>query len=378
LQRAALIGYYGRGNLGDELMLICLNQWLRNQDIELTVIADDAPNVVRQHHLTAVQNYPFLGQFSWVDSLLRGKSLLTLKALFQSDLVLCGGGDVIRDQIGWRTFSFQVEKLIVSILMSKPVYLLNVGLSAPVTAYGRSVLRWLLPRCRGIVVRDARSAQLCRDFGSKSVVLLPDIVRRLPALLPEAQAGPSSSRTAVLVALHGDSNVYRRYAMTGNRIAIFAGMLDLLVEEYGLEIEFFPFQPEQDGGDAAIARKVQQAMRHLHKSQILGWTLDTGEIARRLARCRLVIAMRLHAAVLAATYAVPCILMPYDQKVVEFGKQAGLPYVLRPEMLDRPDLAQQTLRQWMTNLAIPEPLPSDGDWLTFRLNSIMLEESNWT
>jgi len=370
LQRAVLIGYYGRGNLGDELMLVCLNQWLKRQNIEVTVIADDAPKVTRQHGLPAVQNHAFLGQFSWVNSLLRGKAFRTLDAIGGSDLVLAGGGDIIRDEIGWRTFTFQVEKLLVALLLRKPVYLLNVGLSTPVTRYGRATLKWLLPRLRGIVVRDVRSVEICAASGvTRRVHLLPDIVRRLPELVPEAAAAPYP-KTAVLVALHGDSNVYRRFEMTDARLSTFAALLDSLAEKHNLEIEFFPFQPEQDGGDARIARRVQSQMRRAGQSRILAWTIDPAELAARLNRSRLVIAMRLHAAVLAATYAVPCILMPYDQKVVEFGKQAQIPDTLTAEILDNPEIAQLFLERFMSQSAIPAPLSPAADWLTLTLQSI--------
>ena len=35
--RAMLVGFYGAGNLGDELMLFALARWLRAQGIETTV-----------------------------------------------------------------------------------------------------------------------------------------------------------------------------------------------------------------------------------------------------------------------------------------------------------------------------------------------------
>ena len=352
-------------------MLVCLNRWLKTQNIHLTVIADQAPKVIEQHHLSAIQNYPFLGQFAWVDSLLRGKALLTLKALLRCDVVLCGGGDVIRDSIGWRTFSFQVEKLVVALLFHKPLYLLNVGLSQPVTRLGRATLKWLLPRCRGIVVRDARSVQICRQFAAGGQVrLLPDIVRRLSDLFPSASPTHSLAKTSILLALHGDSNVYDQYELTPIRIETLAAILDSMVEHYGLEIEFFPFQPHDDGGDALIARQVQNSMRHSGKARILEWTLDLSEIAARYSRSRLVVAMRLHAAVLAAAYSIPCVLMPYDQKVVEFGEQAKIPYLLTPELLDKRVMAMEMLHKAMSEQIAPEPLPPAQDWMQFTLRSL--------
>lgn len=371
MRQAVLIGYYGSSNLGDELMLVCLNRWLQKQGIETTVIASEADVVRSQHRLPAVQNYPFLAQYGWVESLVRGKALRTLAALRRADVVLCGGGDVIRDEVGWRTFTFQVEKLVVAILLRKPVYMLNVGLSKPVTGYGRRTLRWLLPRCRGIVVRDTRSLEMCHSYGAgRHLKLLPDIVRRLADLFPESTRHASAKKTAILVALHGDSNVYGKYRMTEERIAAFAGLLDSLVVQYGLDIEFFPFQPENAGADLKIARAVRSKMLRPDSAHVLDWTLDLQEIADRFLRSRLVIAMRLHAAVLAGTYGVPCVIMPYDQKVVEFGKQAGIAHSLTAELLDQPVMALHVLADCLDRGLAPAPLERSGDWTELTLSAI--------
>jgi polysaccharide pyruvyl transferase WcaK-like protein len=259
----------------------------------------------------------------------------------------------------------------VALLLRKPVYLLNVGLSRPVTRYGQKALKWLLPRCRGIVVRDLRSFEICHEYAATGhLQLVPDIVRRLPDLLPSSAAPGLIARTTVLVALHGDSNVYGRYQMTETRIDIFAGLLDSIVSQYGLNVDFLPFQPENDGGDVNIARKVLSRMRHSSSARILEWTLEVPEIAARYRRSRLVIAMRLHAAILAATYGTPCVIMPYDQKVVEFGKQAQIPYSLTPALLDKPVMALEMLSSSLAGQVAPAPLQSSGDWMQLTLSSL--------
>ena len=46
-KQAILFGYYGARNVGDELMLLCLNQWLKRQNIRTTVGAIAAREVER-------------------------------------------------------------------------------------------------------------------------------------------------------------------------------------------------------------------------------------------------------------------------------------------------------------------------------------------
>jgi polysaccharide pyruvyl transferase WcaK-like protein len=49
-----------------------------------------------------------------------------------------------------------------------------------------------------------------------------------------------------------------------------------------------------------------------------------------------VLAMRLHAAVLAHCFERPCILMPYDHKLREFGQLMGISDVIDSDTLESP------------------------------------------
>ena len=147
-KRAILFGYYGARNIGDELMLLCLNRWLERQNIRTTVGAISPGDVERLHALPAFQDLPLLGQYAWVDVWLRGKVFGLLGRMRQADIVLAGGGDFIRDDRGWKHFSASIEKLIAGSLMGKPVGLVNVGIGRPqyglrqaVAAFGAAPVR---------------------------------------------------------------------------------------------------------------------------------------------------------------------------------------------------------------------------------------------
>lgn len=365
VKKAALIGYYGAGNLGDELMLMCFTEWLARQGIEAVPLSADADKVRQLHGTAAIQNYPMLGQFSWMEALVRGKAFGTLKAIFESDLVIVGGGDVFRDALGWRGFSYQIEKLFVGLLSRKPVFLLNVGISRPLTWYGRQVLAWLLPRCTHIVVREQRSMELCRALGAaKRASLLPDIVLNLADFFPAAKVG-RRAENAILVALHGTPNIYGQFLMTDRRLRALAGVLDSIIEEHDASIHFFPFQLLESNGDVKINQELQTRMRHRERTKLLDWTIDCAELARRFSRCRLVIAMRLHAAVLSVAFQRPCVLLPYDEKVAAFGRDAKIPFSLTADMLDEPARAKAVIQNALSTAADMPRLT--GDWASFQL-----------
>ena len=336
---ALLMGYYGARNLGDELMLVCLRRWLERQGIAITVVCEYPDEIKQQYQLPAVHNWPLLGQWAWRAVWLRGGAVRLVRAVAGCDALIIGGGDLIRDDRGWRQFLFTLEKILLARLLRKPVYLVNVGIGRPHSRYGRSILGWSLRHCRQIIVRDRRSLEICENLGAGGVTrLAPDIVLSLPELLPEIASSRQTDHRApyVLVCLRGDPNVFQQYDLNEPKIQTLAAGLDHVVEQYGLDVVFIPFQGLGSSGldDNRLHQRVVNAMRHASRTEIRPWTDDLGEICRWFQGAQGVLAMRLHAAVLAMCFERPCILMPYDHKLREFGQLMGISDAIDSETLD--------------------------------------------
>ena len=342
---ALLMGYYGGRNLGDEMMLRCLHHWLDAQEVRVTVLTEGARDIQDRHGLPAVENVPFLGEWAWRTAWLRGNALKVVGAIARHDALMVGGGDLIRDDRGWRQFFYAVEKLIVALLLGRPVYLLNIGIGTPVTRYGRLILRWALPRCARIIARDQRTFDLCQRLGAGPVTeYAPDIVLSLPRLLQHPASVPQEGRRYALVCLRTHANDFSRFAWTDSRIRSFAGALDRLAESHDLDIMFFPFQVLDDKhDDNRIHQAIAGAMTHRSRAVIRRWSDDLHEVARAVREAECVVAMRLHAAVLARALGRSCVLMPYDVKVAEFGRQMGLCHEITPETLECPSALDRVL-----------------------------------
>jgi polysaccharide pyruvyl transferase CsaB len=338
---ALLVGYYGARNLGDEMMLFCLRRWLAGQNIEPTILCPFPEEVERSHGLPALENVPLLGQWAWRDVWLRGKAFRVVRALRRCEILIAGGGDFIRDDCGIRLFSYAVEKYVLATLLKKPVCLVNVGIGRPTTRLGRKVIGWLLRRCRKIIVRDRRSVEVCTELGAGAAAeYAPDIVLSLPALVgvPAPQTHPY-----LVVCLRANANVYRQYELTEARLLVLAEGLDELAEREGLQVVFLPYQSTTDEDDNWIHEQVAARMACRGRVTVRPWTRDLGEVSRCVSQARCVVAMRLHAAVLAAALQRPCVPMPYDHKVLEFAGQMGWPHAIMPETLDSPSALRAAL-----------------------------------
>ena len=182
-------------------------------------------------------------------------------------------------------------------------------------------------------MRDQRSAEICAALGaSAATAYAPDIVFRLPAMLEKI--APPIEGPYALVCLRGSANAFRQYELTDARVRALAAGLDTMAERHGLRIVFLPFQASGEGEDEKLHHRVALAMRNRGAALVRPWSADLPEIGAWFAACRFALAMRLHAAVLATAYGKPCVLMPYDHKVVEFAKQFPAAGVAPAEMLD--------------------------------------------
>jgi polysaccharide pyruvyl transferase CsaB len=311
--RALLIGYYGQNNLGDDMMLVCLRKWLFAQGVTVLTVLSEVPDEMRQFGLPAIENVPLLGQWAWRYAWLRGAAPRVIRAVRRHDIIVVGGGDLIRQDCGWKQFIYAAEKIWLARLLRKPVYILNAGIGEPQTRFQARVLRATLRLARQIVVRDQRSVRAC---GPVPCSYAPDIVTELPAFIePVLQQRPK----ALLVSLCSNST-RGRYELTGQRLANLAAVLDAFARA-GQSVAFLPFHPE----DEALHMQVFQRMRARDPVELLQWSGDIPNVAGHIACARLVIAMRLHAAVCAVALSRRCLTMPYDIKVEELAAGAGLP-----------------------------------------------------
>jgi polysaccharide pyruvyl transferase CsaB len=337
--KALLMGYYGARNLGDEMMLVCLREWLERQHVEITVVSERPEQVRLRPGLNAVENWPLLGEWSWRAAWLKGGAFSLLRALASHDALIVGGGDLVRDDLGWRSYFFTMEKVIAALLLRKRVYFVNVGIGRPRTVYGRNLLRWALPRAEQIIVRDRRSLEVCRECGAgERAVLAPDIVSTLPSILALTGASTGGRGPAahpyVVVALRAEADVFGLCRIDEKRIQNIAAALDAMVERDNVEMVFVPFQAAEID-DGALHRRVASAMHHFDRAIVRPWTDELSEVYGVFSEARGVVAMRLHAAVLAVACERPCVVLPYDHKVREFAELIDLDVVDPADLDDR-------------------------------------------
>ncbi len=363
--RLLLAGFYGVRNLGDELMLRCLVQWMDPVHPHVTVLSERPEEVERVSALPALRNVPLLGQWSWFDAWGRGAAFRLLRQLRGFDGLVGGGGDVLRDDRGWRHLSFATEKYFVAQAMGTPWYVLNAGIGPPTTGYGRRVLGHVLQKARQVVVRDRGGYEVALAArGPSRTYFAGDIVLALPRLFPdECRATPDAAVPApyALVCLRGNSDAFGRFAMPEPRLRHLAGALDALAAR-GLRITFLPFQQHDTEDDDTMHRAIAERMQRREAIDFLPWTVDVRHVASLFRDASMVVAMRLHAAVLAQAFGTATAVLAYDRKLVEFARQRGLAVVDATD-LDRLEVCRARLEDVLDGGRAGAGEPPPHDWM---------------
>lgn len=303
--RILLSGYYGFGNLGDEAILESLAGEILHQSPEarLRVLTAD-PDRARE-----------LG----LDPVPRKSPIPILRALMDSDLLISGGGGLVQDSTGPGSVAYYLGLVALARGLGRQAMLFCQGWGPLRTPTGRRLARLLAPLASLATFRDEQS---CRDFQA----LAPRVPVRLtadPALL--LQPPPPARMTTVLQeeGLAGSSEdggplvAVAIRPWPGAPLEALAQALGTFCQVTGARVLFLPFQPDRDTEPSR-----ELAARLGPRARIAG-PRSPRETLGLLARADLVVAMRLHALILAAGLGLPHLGLSYDPKVERFCTRAG-------------------------------------------------------
>ncbi len=275
-----LCGYYGLGNVGDELMRRALTERARQEGYR------------RLFLLSSRHGYPRA-----VRALRRG-----------ADLML-GGGNLLQDGTSFHSLLFYLH---AARLCRGERRLVSAGIG-PLSARGRSRAAAVLADFAEIECRTEADGQemitLLRGGGLQGRLSVNS-----NAVL-QLSVGHRAPRDTVLLALrpHTATDTITEYDLQRT--------LDSLFRSFPHErLILFPMHPD----DADFCR----AMGKRHGVRVLSG--DADDFLRLLSSCALAIGNRLHLGVTALTAGVPSLLIPQDEKITRFMKDArGVAEALR-------------------------------------------------
>ncbi len=297
MSRILVLGYYGFGNFGDELIFSAVQDELTNINCE-AVFAVNEPGqyatlvcprytLVDRHDLTAMR-----------------------AALRECDYVMLGGGGLIQDVTSWRSSLYYLGIPLVATLYKKGVISYAQGIGPVKRLWIRRLVRAVFSRMILIDVRDDASRDLLLGCGI-----------RTPSISVSSDAGLSylvNRRGELVTGARRKSRIVacvnERFGWTPEETASF---LDCLGSQSSARLDLVVLFP---AADLAFTRAVRG--RLLTPSELIS-SPQPLELLDLCCSATLTIAGRYHMAAAAVAARSPLVALAYDPKVSQLAACCG-------------------------------------------------------
>jgi len=317
--RIVIQGWYGNGNLGDEIILECILSELRGHlpGASFVVISDNPVDTKLRHGVKSIARSGGI--------MPRLRRLLTLAS---ADLFILGGGELLK-RFGSSDLSILtwLGPLELAHEMGVPTMTYAVGVSDVLSPRAEAVMREILSKTDEVLVRDQQSLDVLKRVGVLKARLTADPALLFPELHPSyrGQASPDELKVSLFVNqwfvtrnVVPDSESWERFK---KRVA---ECVDSLIETQRATVRFIPMQVaniEED--DRAVAHGIAELARNRDLIEIRDSEVSPEELLRLISESNLIIGMRLHSLILAGALGVPALAIEYQSKVTRFSYSIG-------------------------------------------------------
>lgn len=329
-----LSGYYGYRNSGDEAVLQSILSALEHEGqaagmkITPVVLSIDPEWTSRTYGVKSVH---------------RMKLAEVRNAIKNSDGLISGGGSLLQDATGLGSIPYYLGIIKIAQWLGKPTFIYAQGVGPVRRKLFRPFIASVFRRCEYISVRDPESAELVRSMGIRKgdVQVVPDPVMGI--VLPEKETVPAGAADSGELPVVGVS--VRLWNSERTELAKLAEGLASLSRRVPVHIRFLPFHfPGDDEASRFVMERLGNLAEHGNTVSIAAETEHPYEMLREVSRCRLLVGMRLHSLIYAASQEVPLLGVSYDPKIDHFMGRLGSVPVGTAEELDPRIVASQAER----------------------------------
>jgi len=346
LKHILVSGYYGFHNAGDEAILTALCQLFGAYPIQINVLAASSEHSLPGAEFTAIPRLD-LPQIT--------------RLLKQTDLFISGGGGLFQDVTGLGSVPYYGGLLWLAQRLGVPTMVFGQGLGPLRLAPNRWFVKQIFKRVQAIAVRDPESYAFLQKLGLPNsklfqtadpvLVMQPVHYTRAQQLLEDA--GLDLNRPVIGISVRPWPTWFEK------QLKAFTSVLAQFAAQIGGQLVLIPFQPDHDTWlchEVAYSLTCRPAAYVPHVV-VLEQAFSPVEMQGLIGQLDLMVGMRLHALIMAASQSVPAVGLVYDPKVRQFSESVGYRYMGSVASLSRDDLFYQYLSEtWARRGAIREHL----------------------
>lgn len=320
-RKVVILGWYGNGNLGDEIILDAMLADLRTEGpaLSLVAISDDPKETERLHHVRSIGSRGTARQ-----------RFRRFRELVGADLFVIGGGGILGSYGETDVASMAwLVPLRLAHELGVPTMTWGVGIGDRISPREEEAMRKVLGEADSICLRDGRSIERLDRIGVRErvtltadpAVLFPGVISSQP--LPRPESVPPKVSVFVRHWYVSENRVPDEDGWTGFKASL-AACLDSLISHRSAEVSFIPMRvkdPVDD--DREVAREIAGIMAQGGQAKIVDRLMPPSELVDVAARSDLVIGMRLHSLILSTTLGVPSMAINYHPKVRSYMESVG-------------------------------------------------------
>jgi len=301
-----ILGYYGAGNLGDELLLRSTLEMLSSLGSFKIFVFSEKP----------AETKIFFPDCKAIDKF---KPTALISALMECEALIVGGGSIFQDVSSFRSLLYYVSVCLLACLLGKKLILLGQGVGPLNSTISRWLTRIVYQLAHSVSVRDLESFDLVKDWNAQ-IKFSGDLAWTLPNVktLSEEELKTKKQKSLV-VSLRTDK-------VSEKQVECFARFLKENFADY--KINFLALQRQ----DVEVLNEIAEKLDLAEVFAIYnygGWKQYGIKLFQEADFC---FAMRFHALLLAIKSGTAAVGISYDPKVRALCKEAHLPFIELKEL----------------------------------------------
>lgn len=299
--KIAVAGYYGFGNVGDELLLSTIVSQLRDRyrNVQITVFSANPPQTQVAYGVRSV--------YRW-------DPISLVQEIWRSDFLVVGGGGLLQNQTSNLSLFYYLGLVLTACVLRCPTVLYAVGVEQLKGTWARWLTRFALNSNRvKITVRDQASQDSLIELGipSHRIALTAD-----PAFLFR----PEKPATARYGDYEFSALLIPRFPCPPQAASVFSAFHQILRAK-NAGVKALLFQPSHESRFVAA-----DGACGIPTADFIGDTA-TADIARKIGEFDIVVSARFHGLLLAALAGRPFIGVGDPNKVGRLCVSFGMPYL---------------------------------------------------
>lgn len=333
-------GYYGFDNSGDDAILKAIVKDIGdyNEKINIKVLSNNPSKTENMYPVTAVNRF---------------KIKEVLEAIKDSDLFISGGGSLLQDVTSTRSLLYYLALMSCAKLCKKPIMVYANGIGPIDRNINRYFTRKILNKVDLITLRDEGSREYVESLGVKNKnihVTADPVFTLLPSPKEEVNQIFKAEKIPNDKKIIGIS--VRQWKGSDNLVEVISKSIEYMLKKYDVNIVLIPMHyPE----DLDISLEIQSRVKE-PGSYVMNEKYSVEEIMGVINELEIIIAMRLHSLIYAATQEVPIVGLSYDPKINGILKSLKLDNICDVENLKYEELIHNIDYVWKNKETLKEKL----------------------